>query len=132
MSTAQLVAATMLFVGSDVSPQAATASTGIKRTHLQRNDLGMAGYEAVHVRDDFDPGVTSGKHAHPGEGIICVLEGSLEYQIEGRPPVTLKAGDVVFVPAGAIHTARNAGRSKAAELATYVVEKGKPLLTLAK
>ena len=46
--------------------------------------------------------------------------------------MTLKAGDVFFVPAGTIHAAKNVGSTTAAELATYVVEKGKPLLTLAK
>ena len=73
------------------------------------------------------PGAAFGRHTHPGEEIIYVLEGSLEYQVEGKPPVTLKAGDVFFVPAGTVHAARNVGSSPAAELATYVVEKGKPL-----
>ena len=84
------------------------------------------------MRVDFDRGAAFGRHTHPGEEIIYVLEGSLEYQVEGKPPVTLKAGDVFFVPAGTIHAARNVGGSTAAELATYVVEKGKPLLTLTK
>ena len=46
--------------------------------------------------------------------------------------MTLKAGDVLFVPAEAIHVAKNVGSGNAAELATSVVEKGKPLLTLVK
>ena len=71
-------------------------------------------------------------HTHPGEEIIYVLEGTLEYQIEGKPPVRVKAGDVLFVPAGAIHAAKNVGTGNGAELATYVVEKGKPLITLVK
>jgi quercetin dioxygenase-like cupin family protein len=56
----------------------------------------------------------------------------LEYEVEGKPPVTLKAGDVLFVPAGAAHSARNVGTTNGAELATYIVEKGKPLVTLVK
>ena len=84
------------------------------------------------MRVDFGPGAAFGKHTHPGEEIIYVLEGSLEYEIEGKPPVTLKAGDVFFVPAGTIQAARNVGTRNAAELATYVVEKGKPVLTLVK
>ena len=60
-----------------------------------------------------------------------MLEGSLEYEVEGQPPVTLKAGDVLFIPAGTIHAAKNVGTDNAAELATYVVEKGKPLVVLA-
>src|SRR5215475_4809393 len=113
-------------------PVARAQQAGIKRTDLQRHDLSVPGREAVQVRVDIDPGVAFGKHTHPGEEIIYVLEGSLEYQIEGKPPMTLKAGDVLFIPAGTIHAAKNVGSSVASELATYVVEKGKPLLTLVK
>ena len=103
---------------------------GIKRTDLQRHDLSVPGREVVQVRVDFAPGVAFGKHSHPGEEIVYVLEGSLEYQVEGKPPVTLKPGGVLFIPAGTVHAAKNSGSVNAAELATYIVEKGKPLLTL--
>jgi quercetin dioxygenase-like cupin family protein len=73
--------------------------------------------------------VAFGKHTHPGEEIIYVLDGSLEYEVEGKRPVTLRAGDVLFIPAGTVHAARNVGSGIGSELATYVVEKGKPLLT---
>ena len=46
--------------------------------------------------------------------------------------MTLSAGDVLFIPAGTIHAARNVGSDNGAELATYIVEKGKPLVVLAK
>lgn len=105
---------------------------GIKRTDLQRHDLSIPGREVVQVRVDFDPGAAFGKHSHPGEEIVNVLEGTLEYQIDGKPSVTLKAGEVLFIPAGTIHAAKNVGTTNGAELATYIVEKGKPLLTLAK
>jgi len=66
----------------------------IKRIDLQRHDLSVPGREVVQVIVELDPGVTSPRHTHPGEEIIYVLEGSLEYEVEGKPPVTLKAGDV--------------------------------------
>jgi quercetin dioxygenase-like cupin family protein len=132
LKAVRIAATTMLINTGPLSPHAAIAQTGIKRTDLQRHDLGTSGREAIQVRVDFAPGAAFGKHTHPGEEIIYVLEGSLEYDIEGKPPVTLKAGDVFFVPAGTVHAARNAGSSNAAELATYVVEKGKPVLTLVK
>ncbi len=46
--------------------------------------------------------------------------------------MTLKAGEALFIPAGTIHAAKNVGTDNAAELATYIVEKGKPLLTMVK
>jgi quercetin dioxygenase-like cupin family protein len=132
LKAARIAAAAMLINAGPLSPQSAMAQTGIKRTDLQRHDLGTTGREAIQVRVDFEPGAAFGKHTHPGEEIIYVLEGSLEYQVEGKPSVTLKAGDVFFVPAGTIHAARNVGSGNAAELATYVVEKGKPIVAFAK
>ena len=115
-----------------VLPSAQAQQTGIMRTDLQRHDLSAPGREAVQVRVDIAPGVAFGRHTHPGEEIIYVLAGAIEYQVEGKPPVTLKAGDVLFIPAGTIHAAKNVGGDTASELATYIVEKGKPLLTLVK
>lgn len=133
MRTARAAAATTLIVGSLLVQHAAPAQqAGVKRTDLQRHDLSVPGYEAVQVRVDLEPGVAFGRHTHPGEEIIYVLAGSMEYQVEGKPPVTLKAGDVLFITAGTIHAAKNVGSVTASELATYIVEKGKPLLTLVK
>ena len=133
MNTARIMAIAVLIVGSGLALQLARAQQpGIKRTDLQRHDLSVPGREVVQVRVDFAPGVAFGKHSHPGEEIAYVLEGSLEYQLEGKPPVTLKAGEVLFIPPGTIHTAKNVGSGNGAELATYIVEKGKPILTLVK
>ncbi len=74
--------------------------------------------EVVQARVELAPGVAFGRHRHPGEEIVYVLEGSLEYQLESQPPVTLKAGDVLFIPAGTIHTAKNVGGGNGAENAT--------------
>ena len=109
-----------------------TQSHEIKRAELQRYDLELPGREVIQSRIDFAKGTTFGKHTHPGEEIIYVIEGILEYQVEGKPPVTLKAGEVLFIPARTIHAAKNVGKGNAAELATYIVEKGKPLLVLSK
>lgn len=133
VKTMQVMATAALVVGNVLAlPVAQAQQAGIKRTDLQRHDLSVPGREAIQVRVDLAPGVAFGKHTHPGEEIIYVLEGSLEYEIEGKPPVTLKAGDVLFIPAGTIHAARNVGSGTGSELATYIVEKGKPLLTLVK
>lgn len=111
-----------------ISNSAQAQQAGIKRTELQRHNLSTPGQEAVQVRIDFAPGAAFGKHTHPGEEIIYVLEGLLEYQVEGKPPVTLKAGDVLFIPAGTVHAARNNSSADAKELATYVVKKGEPIV----
>ena len=133
MKTTRIMAVAVLIVGSGLVLQVARAQQpGVKRTDLQRHDLSVRGREVVQVRVDLDPGVAFGKHRHPGEEIIYVIEGSLEYEVEGKPPMTLKAGEVLFNPAGTIHAAKNVGTGNAAEIATYVVEKGKPLVELVK
>jgi quercetin dioxygenase-like cupin family protein len=104
---------------------------GSTRTDLQRHDLSIPGREAIQLRVDFAPGGSFPSHRHPGEEIIYVLQGTLEYQLEGQPPVRLDAGQVLFVPAGVFHSARNLGATTGSELATYVVEKGRPLTEFA-
>lgn len=129
MKTARVMGLTALIVASGLGLYAAQAQqAGVKRTDLQQHDLSIPGHEVVQAIVEIAPGVTAAKHWHPGEEIIYVLEGSLEYQLEGKPPVTLKVGDVLFIPAHTIHSAKNVGSGNAAELATYVVEKGKPLV----
>jgi quercetin dioxygenase-like cupin family protein len=81
------------------------------------------------VRVDFAPGALAARHSHHGEEIIYVLTGALQYQIDGSAPAMVNAGQVFFVPAGAIHQAKNIGSTMASELATYVVQKGQPLIT---
>ena len=133
MKTTLIMGVAMLTVGGGLAPHVAQAQqAGTRRTDLQRHDLSAPGREVVQVRVDFDPGYVSPRHTHPGEEIIYVLEGSLEYEVEGKPLVRVKAGDVLFVPAGTIHSVKNVGSSNGAELATHVVEKGKPLITLVK
>jgi quercetin dioxygenase-like cupin family protein len=133
MKTIRIIAVVALMVASGLALHAAQVQqSGIKRTDLLRHDLSVPGREIVQVRVDFAPGVAFGKHSHPGEEIAYVLEGSLEYQLEGKPPVTLKAGEALFIPAGTIHAAKNVGKGNGAELATYIVEKGKPLVVMAK
>lgn len=125
-----MVVVALLAGGGLALHQAPAQEPGIRRTEVQRHDLGVPGREVVQVRVEFDPGAAFGPHRHPGEEIAYVLEGSLEYRLEGGPPRILGAGEVLFIPAGAIHSARNVGSAVGAELATYVVDKGEPLVEL--
>jgi quercetin dioxygenase-like cupin family protein len=129
--TLLMMGVAMLIAGRATAPDVGQAQRpGTRRTDLQRHDLSAAGREVIQVRVDFDPGYVAPRHTHPGEEIIYVIEGTLEYYVEGRPPTTYKAGDVLIVPYGTVHSVKNIGSGNGAELATYVVEKGKPLITL--
>jgi quercetin dioxygenase-like cupin family protein len=119
----------MLVAASGLALHVALAQESpTKRIDLQRHDLSIPGREALQVIVEIAPGATAPLHTHPGEEIIYILEGTLEYEIGGKLS-RVKTGDVLFVPAGTPHLARNVGTGRGAELATYVVEKGKPLVT---
>lgn len=100
-----------------------------KRTVLQQADLSSPGREVVQAVADFEPRATPGRHTHPGEEIGYVLEGTFLVEQEGKAPVTLTAGGSFLIPAGTIHNATNTGSGPGKILATYIVEKGKPLAT---
>ena len=108
---------------------AVAQQTGFKRTVLQQVDLSVPGREAVTAVAELQPGVAAGRHTHPGEEVGYVLEGTVLVEQEGKPPATLKAGQTFLIPAGAVHNATNTGQGPARVLATYIVEKGKPLAT---
>ncbi len=110
---------------ADVSAQQA----GFTRTVLQQRDLSAPGREAVTAAAEFQPGASVGRHTHPGEEVGYVLEGTIVLEQEGKPAVILGAGKTFFIPAGTIHNATNRGSGRARVLATYIVEKGKPLAT---
>ncbi|PDS74611.1 cupin domain-containing protein [Rhizobium sp. L43] len=111
---------------------AAHAEQPIQRTDLIQNDIDVPGHEVVQVRVDIAPGVLAPNHSHPGEEVAFVIEGTLEYQLEGRQPVILKPGQSLFIPSGTVHSAKNVGSGKASELATYIVRKGETLVVPAK
>jgi quercetin dioxygenase-like cupin family protein len=102
---------------------------GFTRTAVQTQDLSTPGRVAVQARADFDAGVAAGRHTHPGEELGYILEGQIELRIDGQPPRIVKAGEAFFVPAGLVHDGVNTGSGKARVLATYIVEKGKPVAT---
>jgi quercetin dioxygenase-like cupin family protein len=102
---------------------------GFKRVELQKHDISVAGHETVMARGELNPGGATPRHTHPGEEVAYILEGQVTIELEGKPPVALKAGDVFFVPAGTVHMAKNSGTGPAKIVSTYIVEKGKPLAT---
>ena len=106
------------------APQAQT----IKRTPLQKFDVPGTNYETVIGLAEVVPNVNIGRHTHHGVESGYVLEGEMVLIVQGQPDKTLKAGDSYQVPAGAMHDGRS-GPQGAKIIATYVVEKGKPLAT---
>ena len=126
-----IAASFLLAAGDSPAPPGPKGWPGVTRTDLQRHDLSAPGREVVQATITIAPGVTAPDHSHPGEEVIYVLKGSFEYRVAGKP-VRLEPGGVLFIPAGVIHSAKNLGSDDAVELATYIVEKGRPLVVPAR
>jgi quercetin dioxygenase-like cupin family protein len=127
MKTVALVAIAVALTGIVAAQQPA-----FKRTVLQQADISVPGREVVSAVAEFDPKATPGMHTHFGEEIGYVIEGTFLIEQAGKPPVTLQAGGSFLIPAGTVHNATNTGTGKGRILATYIVEKGKPLATPSK
>jgi len=125
VATVTLVTLALIGIVAGVSAQQA----GFKRTVLQQGNLSVPGREVVTAIAEFQPGASVGRHTHPGEEAGYVLEGTVVLEQEGKPTVALDAGRTFFIPAGAVHNATNSTSARARVLATYIVEKGKPLAT---
>jgi len=127
----KLIAATLLLAAGFANAQQPQLGN-LTRTESLRHDHSVPGTEAIQVKVDFPAGATAPAHSHPGEEIAYVLEGSLEYTLEGKGAIVLKKGDSVYIPAGVNHSVRVLNDGKASELATYLVRKDQPLVKLAK
>jgi quercetin dioxygenase-like cupin family protein len=118
-------------VAATIAVCSAQPST-VKRTEVHRSDLSIPGREAVMIVAEIPSGIASDRHSHPGDDLGYVLEGTIVLQMDGQPPKTLKAGDVFMIRPGRIHNARNLGSGVARVLDTYIIEKGKPVITPAR
>lgn len=134
MKTRNLLGITAVIVAAGLTPAlqaqapAPAAAPAIKRTMLQRIDLGD-GKEVILGLAEIAPGGSTGKHTHFGIETGYTLEGTATLEIEGEGTKTLTAGDSYTIPMGKAHDARATGTAPAKVLAVYIVEKGKPLAT---
>ncbi|MGO9516850.1 MAG: cupin domain-containing protein [Candidatus Korobacteraceae bacterium] len=95
-------------------------------TVLQRTALkGAPGWEAILVQRIVPPGAESGKHTQSGNEIVYIQEGSVTLEVQGKPAVTLKAGESFTTVAGEVHNVKNASSNAPVKaLAFYVSKKG--------
>ena len=58
-----------------------------------------------------------------------ILAGTVEMMIQGKPTLTLHAGDPSLIPSRTPHNALDVGPETGQMLSTYIVEVGQPLST---
>ena len=127
--SALIVGAAALAVLGSSMPISAAEGPAVKRTVLMQQDLAIPGYATALVQVDFPVGSREGRHTHPGSVMVHVEEGVVTLFYEGKPMTTYKAGETFFVEAGKVHEGMNNGNAPAKAIASFVVEKGKPLTT---
>jgi quercetin dioxygenase-like cupin family protein len=132
----RLIAATMalgfavLCVCSASDPTTAQQLT-VQRKVLLTQDLPIPGYQTVMAAVEIPAGGREGRHTHPGAVVGYVQEGVLTLDYEGKPTARYQAGDAFYIEAGKVHEGINKEGSPVKIVATFVVEKGKPLTTAA-
>ena len=122
LSAALLVALAGVPALAEVSPE-------VKRAVLQRHDLRTPGLEGVMARVEIPARGREGRHTHPGDVFAYIISGTVTLEVEGRPAATLKGGDSFFIEAGRVHEGINPGDAPVILVATFAVDKGKPLTT---
>jgi quercetin dioxygenase-like cupin family protein len=104
----------------------------VERKVLLQQDVTIPGYQNVLVAVTIPVGGREGRHTHPGTAIVHVTEGALTLDHDGRPTATYKAGETFYVDADKVHEGINKGSAPVRAIASFVIEKGKPLTTQAK
>jgi quercetin dioxygenase-like cupin family protein len=120
------------FVASDASAAESAppaAVPGVTRKMLSQMDGPMPGYVTLNMEVEVEAGTIVPRHTHPGIESSYVLEGGFELPIQGQPTRMLKAGDAIQIPPETPHAGGKPGDKKTRIAITYVVEKGKPLLS---
>ena len=100
---------------------------GITHVPLLKSELSNTQEQEVIVWDtQYAPGAVNPRHLHPAAITFHVLSGTGVWQEDGKSPVTLHAGDSLFVPAGTIHSHWNPSATEPLRFLEFIVAgKGK-------
>src|ERR1700694_6289116 len=76
---------------------AAQGAAQVTRTELLREPFsGVEGKEVVVFVADLPPGAVAGRHFHPGDEAIYMLQGALLFEPDGGPHFALKGGPLAL------------------------------------
>jgi len=126
MTRSRLISGAAIFA---VVVVCAAQQPAAKWNELQRHPIPGTALEGVTTTIEIPPGTLSAKHSHPGEDFGYLIEGTIVLYVDGKPPMTVRAGEVFFTERGHFHNARNIGTTTARAVDTYVIDKGKPGIT---
>jgi quercetin dioxygenase-like cupin family protein len=124
-------ARSLILIAALVAAQAMASAQQptVQRKVLQQQDLTIPGYQAVLVAVEIPVGGREGRHTHPGTALVLVEQGELTLDYVGKPTVTYKVGESFIIEPGKVHEGINRGSMPVKAVASFIVEKGKPLAT---
>ena len=101
----------------------------IKRTDLLKLELSEIQDNEMHVWvADIAPSATTGRHSHPTQRFVYVIEGAVVLELDGKSPQTFKAGQAFAEMPNEIHNFRNASTTEPAKaLGFQYARKGQAL-----
>jgi quercetin dioxygenase-like cupin family protein len=113
--------------GMTLAKPANAQKTGITHVILLKNVLpDTANQEVTVYETTYAPGAINPRHMHPAAVTFDVLSGTGIWQEEGKAPITLHAGESLFVPIGTIHSHWNPSATEVLRFLEFMVaEKGK-------
>ncbi|MGB8180798.1 MAG: cupin domain-containing protein [Stellaceae bacterium] len=123
----------LLAVGADAQPAAPPKPipTHVFLDHVPVS--GVPGKTTTMVSVEWPPNASSGRHYHDGDEYGLVTEGVLRITyFNGKPPLTVKAGEAYHNPAGLVHETRNISSGVTYSISVLVLDRGKPLTEPAK
>ena len=99
----------------------------LKVTQLLKVDIvGVDGKEVLIRHVEFLPRGASGTHHHPAQTFAYVMEGAVTIEADGKPPHTVRAGEVLSEAPGYVHDTKNLTGSPAKLLVFRIHPKGQP------
>jgi quercetin dioxygenase-like cupin family protein len=95
---------------------------GITHKALLRTDVaGVTGQEVIVWDTEYAPRAINPRHHHPAAITFHVLSGTGIWHAEGKEPVTLRAGDSLFTPAGTTHSHWNPSHTENLRFLEFIV-----------
>jgi quercetin dioxygenase-like cupin family protein len=104
----------------------AQAPAGFTRTVIQKSEYPGDKYVSVLMSIEIEPNALVPRHTHPGIESAYLVSGTCTLSVKGQPDRAVKAGDGFQIQPETPHSVRN-GPEKSRVIATYIVEKDKPI-----
>jgi len=123
VSCAICAAASLVALNGEADAQ---GTPGLTRKILQKTEYPDGKYVCVLVDVEIEPNALVSRHTHPGVESAYLISGTGTLSVKGQSDRMIKAGDGFQIPPEVPHSLRN-GPEKAHVVATYIVEKDKPL-----